>query len=88
MWIHSVFHTSMLQQCNQFISLQVTSTSVESETKYEVENILEKRMISEKAYYLVKWKEYDALKSTWKFKNNLLNCVRMLQQFEKRRLQR
>jgi len=86
MWIHSVFHTSMLQQCNQFISLQVTSTSVESEIKYEVKNILKKRMINKEAYYLIKWKEYDALKSTWKLKNNLLNCVRMLQQFEKKRL--
>ncbi len=38
--------------------------SVESKIKYEVENILEKRMISEKVHYLVKWKEYDALKST------------------------
>ncbi len=86
MWIHSVFYTSMLQQCNQFISLQVTSMSVELKTEYEVENILEKRMINEKIYYFIKWKEYDALESTWKLKNNLLNCVRMLQQFEKRRL--
>ncbi len=53
----------MLQWCNQFISLQITSMSVESETEYEVENILKKRMISEKVHYLVKWKEYDALKS-------------------------
>ena len=44
----------MLQQCNQFILLQATPTPVEPETKYEVENILGKRMISEKAYYLVK----------------------------------
>ncbi len=88
MWIHSVFHASMLQQCNQFILLQIKSMSVKSEIKYEVEDILEKRMISEETYYLVKWKEYDALKSTWKFKNNLLNCVRMLQQFEKGRLWR
>ncbi len=86
MWIHSVFHTSMLQQCNQFISLQVTSMSVELKIKYEVENILEKRMINEKAYYFIKWKEYDALKSIWKLKNNLLNCARMLQQFKKKRL--
>jgi len=54
MWIHSVFHTSMLQQCNQFISLQATSMPVKPETEYEVKNILEKRMISEKAHYLVK----------------------------------
>ena len=44
----------MLQQCNQFISFQITSMSVELKTEYEVENILKKRMISEKAYYLVK----------------------------------
>ncbi len=64
MWIHSVFHASMLQWCNQFISLQATSMSVELKIKYEVENILKKRMISEEAHYLIKWKEYDALKST------------------------
>ncbi len=86
MWIHSVFYASMLQQCNQFISLQIKSISVESEIKYEVENILEKRMINKEAHYLIKWKEYDALESTWKLKNNLLNCARMLQQFKKKRL--
>ncbi len=62
--------------------------SVELKIKYEVENILEKRMINEKVHYLIKWKEYDASESTWKFKNNLLNYARMLQQFEKKRLQR
>jgi len=54
MQIHSVFHASILQQCNQFISLQITSMSVELKNKYKVENILEKRMISEKAHYLIK----------------------------------
>ena len=74
----------MLQHCNQFISLQATSTSVKLKIEYEVKNILEKRMISEKVYYLIKWKEYDVSKSTWKLKDNLLNCTRMLQQFEKK----
>ncbi len=64
MWIHLIFYTSMLQQCNQFISLQITLMSVELKTEYEVENILEKRMINEEVHYLVKWKEYDTLKST------------------------
>ncbi len=60
--------------------------SVEFKIKYEVKNILEKRMINREAYYLIKWKEYDTLKSTWKLKNNLLNYARTLQQFEKKRL--
>jgi hypothetical protein len=42
----------MLQHCNQIISLQITETSVESNEEYEIENILEEKMISEKAHYL------------------------------------
>jgi len=54
MQIHSVFHAFMLQCCNQFIPLQIIKTSVESDKEYQVESILKKRMISEKAHYLVK----------------------------------
>jgi len=36
------------------ISLQITETPVEPNKEYEIENILEKRMISEKVHYLVK----------------------------------
>jgi len=44
----------MLQCCNQFIPLQITETFVESDKEYQVDNILKKQMISEKAHYLVK----------------------------------
>ncbi len=44
----------MFQHCNQIILLQTTKTSVEPDEEYEIENILEKRMISEKAHYLIK----------------------------------
>jgi len=54
MQIHSVFHASMLQCCNQFIPLQTIKTSVELNEEYQVENILEKQMISEKAHYLIR----------------------------------
>jgi len=54
MQIHSVFHVSMLQCCNQFIPLQIIEMSVELNKEYQVENILEKRMISRKAHYLIK----------------------------------
>jgi len=56
----------MLQHCNQSIPLQATPTPVEPKTEYEVEDILEKRIISGEAHYLVKWKGYDASESTWK----------------------
>jgi len=54
MQIHSVFHASMLQCCNQFIPLQTTEMSVKPDKEYQVENILEKQMISRKAHYLVR----------------------------------
>jgi len=54
MQIHSVFHTFMFQHCNQIILLQIIKTSVELNEEYEIENILEKKMINEKVYYLIK----------------------------------
>jgi len=54
MQIHSVFHAFMLQCCNQSIPLQIIKTSVEPDKEYQVESILEKRMVSENAHYLVK----------------------------------
>ncbi len=83
MQIHSVFHVFMLQCCNQFIPLQTIKTPVEPDEEYQVENILKQWMISGKTHYLVKWKEYNTSENMWELKENLLNCVRTLQQFEK-----
>jgi len=44
----------MLQHCNQIISLQIIKTSVELDKEYEIENILKKKIISEKVHYFVK----------------------------------
>ncbi len=87
MWIHPVFHASMLQCCNQFIPLQITEMSVELNKEYQVENILEKRMISEKAHYLIKWKGYNTSENTWELIENLNGCTRTLQHFERERWQ-
>jgi len=78
LWIHLVFHVFMLQCYNQFISLQITETFVKLDEEYEVEDILKKQMISEKTHYLIKWKRYDTSENTWKFSENLKNCVRTL----------
>ncbi len=87
MWIHSVFHAFMLQCCNQFISLQIIKMSVKSDKEYQVENILEKWMISRKAHYLIKWKKYNTSENTWELIENLNSCARTLQHFERGRQQ-
>jgi hypothetical protein len=68
MWIHSVFYAFMLQCCNQVILLQIIETSVELNEEYEVKNILEKRIISEKVHYFIKWKEYKSSENIWELK--------------------
>ncbi len=54
MQIHLMFYAFMLQHCNQIILFQIIKTSVELNKKYKIENILKKRMISEKAHYFIK----------------------------------
>jgi len=44
----------MLQHCNQIILLQILEISVELNEEYEIEKILEKRMINEKVHYFMK----------------------------------
>jgi len=83
MQIHSIFHAFMLQCCNQFIPLQIIETSVKPDEEYQVKNILKQRMISGKTHYLIKWKGYNTSENTWKPKENLLNCAKTLQQFER-----
>jgi len=87
MRIHSVFHAFMLQCCNQSIPLQTIETPVEPNKEYQVENILEKRMISGKAHYLIKWKGYNTSENTWEPIENLSDCARTLQHFERGRRQ-
>jgi len=87
MRIHPVFHAFMLQCCNQFIPLQITEMSVELDEEYQVENILEKRMISGKTHYLIKWKGYNTSENTWELIETLNSCARTLQHFERGRRQ-
>jgi hypothetical protein len=66
----------------QFIPLQIIKTSVELNEEYQVENILEKWMISEKP--TISSSEKDTIpQKTHENSENLLNCARTLQQFER-----
>jgi len=54
MRIHLIFHTFMLQCCDQTISTQIIETLVELNNKYKVKTILKKKTISETPHYLIK----------------------------------
>jgi hypothetical protein len=55
---------------------------IDNEPEYEVEQILDKKMSWCKPYYLVKWKGYPLHDSTWEPRENLVNCKKLLEEYE------
>ena len=56
---------------------------IEEEKKFEVEKILNKRMIREKEKFLVRWKGYMVEEDTWENRENLENAKELVEEFER-----
>jgi len=56
---------------------------IEGEEEFEVEKILNKRMVRGKEKFLVRWKGYMAEEDTWENKENLENAKELVEEFEK-----
>ena len=56
---------------------------IEEEKEFEVEKILNKRMVREKEKFLVRQKGYMAEEDTWENKENLENAKELVEEFEK-----
>ncbi|CAG8622037.1 7437_t:CDS:2 [Paraglomus occultum] len=86
--IHPVFHVSMLKPYQQFEEFnreappQPIIIPESNEAKYEVEQILDKRLIRNKTQYLVKWLCYPLHDATWEPVENLKNAPKKLKEFE------
>jgi hypothetical protein len=50
---------------------------VNSNTEYEVEDILDYKLVREKPRYLIKWRDYLQSENTWEPKSSL-NCSEKL----------
>lgn len=63
-------------------------TSPDSDTEWEVEEIVESRIdtTTKKQVYLVKWKGYSSKHSTWEPRKNLGNCLKLVRKFEERQM--
>jgi hypothetical protein len=84
--IHPVFHVSLLKPYNESSDdftrtipppLPVTILKT-NEEEYEVETILDKRIIRNKPQYLVKWSGYPLHDATWEPLNHLTHCQEKL----------
>jgi hypothetical protein len=88
--IHPVLHVSMLKpykddfkEFNRETSPQPEITSEnQQEDEYEVESILDKKIVHRKIFYLVKWKGYPMHDATWEPKENLKNAANLVNDYE------
>jgi len=56
---------------------------IEGEEEFEVEKILNKRMVREKEKFLVRWKRYMVEEDTWENRENLENAKELVKEFER-----
>jgi len=56
---------------------------IEGEEEFEVEKILNKRMVRGKEKFLVRWKGYMAGEDTWENRENLENAKELVEEFER-----
>ena len=56
---------------------------IEGEEEFEVEKILNKRTITGKEKFLVRWKGYTVEEDTWENRENLENVKELVEEFER-----
>jgi len=56
---------------------------IEGEEEFEMEKILNKRIIRGKEKFLVYWKGYTVEEDTWEGRENLRNTEELVKEFEK-----
>jgi len=57
---------------------------IKGEEEFEVEKILNKRMIRGKEKFLVRWKGYTAEEDTWENRKNLENAKELVEEFKRK----
>jgi len=56
---------------------------IEEEEEFEVEKILNKRIVRGKEKFLVRWKGYTAEEDTWESRKNLKNTKELVEEFKR-----
>jgi len=86
MKIHPVFHVSLL---DRYVESDIPartqppppSVIIDNEVEYEVEQILDSKLIRKRLFYLVKWKGYPVSENSWEPVSHLTNCKDLIVQF-------
>ena len=85
--IHSVVNVSRVRLYKPQVEGQkktpLKPVIIEGEEEFEVEKILNKRMVQGKDKFLVRWKGYTAEEDTWENRENLGNAKELVEEFER-----
>jgi len=84
--IHPVFHVSLLELAPPGAPKAPTTEiePVNPEEEYEVEQVLDCRLVRGKTKYLVRWKGYSQSEDSWEPKRNLTGSVALVKEFHRR----
>ena len=86
MKIHPVFHVSLLER---FIESDIPGriqptpppVIIKNQVEYEVEDILDSKILRKRLFYLIKWKGYPISDNSWEPAYHLLNSKELIQEF-------
>ena len=92
MKIHPVFHVSLIklyQPSPEEFGRPTPPAAIvlpgSDQEEYEVDAILDKKIIRKKTQYLIKWVGYPLHDATWEPEEHLTNAKQKLQEFESMR---
>jgi len=57
---------------------------IKGEEEFEVEKILNKKIVRRKEKFLVRWKGYTVEEDTWESRENLENTKELVEEFERK----
>jgi hypothetical protein len=83
--LHPVFHVSLLEPARGNTPI-ATDTELQPENEiaeFEVEAILDKRLVGRQEQFLIKWRGYDTRDNSWEPVGNL-NCLELLAEYHRR----
>jgi len=89
MKVHPVFHVVFLEPYheNPFpgrVQPPPPPIVVDGEEEWEVEEVLDSKLIHKRLHYLVKWKGYDPSENSWQPASDLTNSPNLIQEFHLR----
>ena len=85
--IHPIVNVSRVQlyklQVEEQKKIPPKQVIIEGEEEFEVEKILNKRMVRGKEKFLVRWKGYITEEDTWENRENLENTKKLVEEFKR-----